>query len=180
MKKKDQSSFNRYRIGLRTVKTSLAVMVSLLIPHLFGVDTMEGFYAGIAAVVVMRETAQESVQIGMGRFIGTLIGGALGLVVVRLQSLIPCYSDGLYILIVPLGVMLAIYGVVILRRDNAVIIGAVVFMGIALDPGLMPEDGLAYVVSRIIFTTLGVVVATLINQYVFPYQKNEEKTEDTL
>jgi uncharacterized membrane protein YgaE (UPF0421/DUF939 family) len=173
MKKNDGDRFNRYRIGLRTVKTSLAVMVSLLIPHLLGVDRMEGFYAGIAAVVVMRETAQESLDIGLGRFIGTLIGGALGLALVNMEAWIPYYREGSYLVLVPLGVLLSIYGVVVLRRENAVIIGAVVFMGIALDTELHAENSLEYVLSRIIFTTLGVVVATLINKFVFPYEKKK-------
>ncbi len=164
----------RYKIGLRTVKTSLAVFLCLILQFVLPMDTMNTFYAAIAAVVVMRETAGESLEIGMYRFLGTLIGGFMGFILINLQGYIPYYKEGLYALIIPIGVLICIYVCVLIKRDNAAVICCVVFLGIALDPTLNVEHTISYVFLRVFFTSVGIVVATLLNKYFFPYKETDE------
>ena len=162
-----------FKIGLRTIKTALAVFLCLILQFILPMDRMNTFYAAIAAVVVMRETAGESFVIGMYRFLGTLIGGFIGFLLINLQPFIPYYNEGLYALIIPIGVLICIYFCVLINMDNAAVICCVVFLGIALDPALNVQHTLSYVLLRIFFTSVGIIIATLLNKYFFPYKDSE-------
>ncbi|MDT2191533.1 FUSC family protein [Paenibacillus larvae] len=68
------------RIGMRNVKTAIAVLLCILILRLFQIESP--FYACIAAVITMQNTVEDSYETGINRIIGTLIGAAIGLVFV--------------------------------------------------------------------------------------------------
>jgi len=64
--------------------------------------------------------------------------------------------------------ILCIIACVRLNKKDAVIICCVVFLVIALDPALNSEKSLAYAIQRIFDTTIGIVIATLVNRFFFP------------
>lgn len=167
----------KYKIGLRTIKTSLAVFLCLVVQFIFQINMLDTFYAVIAAIVCMRQTPEESLDMGVHRFVGTLIGGVVGFILINLAPYIPYYDDGLYIVIVPLCMILCISSCVWINKKIAVVICCVVFLGIALDPTLNKENTISYVALRIIFTTIGIIIATLLNKYFFPYKEEEEFPE---
>lgn len=178
-------NLSKFKIGLRTIKTAVAVFLCLILQLLLPMSMHDAFYACIAAVVVMRETAKESLTSGTNRFLGTLIGGFIGFLLINIRTGIPYYNEWLYILLVPLGVLVCIYTCVHLKREDTVVICSVVFIGIAMDPTLNPKHTLSYVFYRVVFTSLGIVIATLINKYFFPYSgageiegEQEDKQED--
>lgn len=161
----------QFKIGLRTIKTAVAVFLCLLIQFVSPMET--ALFAAIAAVVCMRETAEKSLSMGVHRFLGTLIGGAFGFLLINLIPLMQYYYDWLYIILVPVAMILCISVCVWTNKKDAVIICCVVFLSIALDPGLNTEDALTYVILRIIDTTIGVSIATLLNHFFFPYEPEE-------
>ncbi|MGI6685348.1 MAG: aromatic acid exporter family protein [Bacillota bacterium] len=171
------AKLDKYKIGLRTIKTTLAVFFCLAVQLIFSVDQMHIFYAAIAAIVCMRETAKESLLIGVHRFIGTLIGGIIGFILINIITYIPYYHDGMYLIILPLFIMLGISICVWLKKRNAVIICCVVVLGIALDPNLNMDNTLWYIILRIFYTTIGIIITTLLNNYFFP-NIEEETFED--
>lgn len=170
----------KYKIGLRTIKTTLAVFFCLLVQLVFSVDQMHIFYAAIAAIVCMRETAEQSLLFGVQRFIGTIIGGIIGYILIRINQYIPYYHEGLYIVILPLFTMLGISICAKLKQRNAVVICCVVFLGIVLDPNLNTENTLWYIILRIFYTTIGIVITTLLNKYFFPNVEEEAFEEDLI
>lgn len=159
----------KYKIGLRTVKTAIAVLICLVVQLI--VPSLSALNASIAAIVCMRETPGKSWETGVNRFIGTLIGGAFGFIWVSLARFIPYYSQWTYILLVPLGMILCISVCVWLKKFDAVIICCVVFLIITLDHEVASGQPLIYVGMRIIDTTIGIFFATLINKFFFPYKE---------
>ena len=63
------------KIGMRIVKSALAVFVCLLIDRLRGGMP---FYAAIAAILCMQPDVANSLKTAANRVIGTLVGGLAG------------------------------------------------------------------------------------------------------
>lgn len=145
----------------------------MLIQLIFSVDQMHIFYAAIAAIVCMRETTEKSVSISVQRFIGTLIGGIIGFIVINTSQYIPYYNEGMYIVILPLCTTLGISICALLKKQNAVVICCVVFLGITLDPTLNIDNTLWYIILRVFYTTIGIIITTLLNRYFFPNVEEE-------
>lgn len=160
----------KFKIGLRTIKTAIAVFFCLLIHYVCRTET--GLLSCIAAVVCMRETVGKSLQMGLHRFLGTLIGGALGYVLVLFAQNMPHYQDGIYVIIIPLGMIICIWLCTLIDKKNGVIISCVVFISIGLEPSLDKAMTLYNVFLRITDTTVGIIVAGLVNRYFFPYYEN--------
>jgi len=76
-----------FKIGLRTIKTAVAVFFCLLIARF--IPASSALISSIAAVVCMRETPEKSLQMGTNRFIGTLVGGLFGYLLTRIVPWVP-------------------------------------------------------------------------------------------
>lgn len=162
----------RYKIGLRTIKTAIAVFLCLLVHLVF--PAISALNASIAAIVCMRETPGKSFETGLNRFVGTIIGGFFGYILIRLAVIIPAYEAGLHIAIIPLGMILCISACVWFKKHDAVVICCVVYLIIALEAGLSRDKTLFYVGMRIVDTMVGIVFATLINKFFFPYRGEKQ------
>lgn len=164
---------NPFKIGMRTMKTALAVFICLLIHFVLGSEL--GLYSCIAAVVCMKETAGQSWQTGLHRFLGTLVGGMMGFLLVTLAQRLPGYEKGLYVLLIPLGLIICIWLCMVIDKKNGVIICCVVFTGIGLDPSVGKFAVLLNVILRMLDTTVGIVVAGLVNRWVLPFNEEDEQ-----
>ena len=82
------------KVGMRTVKTAVSVMISYLVFVPFGLlyreelggvwGQMGPLYACIACVVCMQSSLGQTMQQGISRFIGVAVGGTLGVLVLAL------------------------------------------------------------------------------------------------
>jgi len=151
--------FDKYRIGLRNIKTALAVLLCLLISLIF--PSISPLNAGIAAIVCMQPTPGKTIETGINRFIGTMIGGVFGYVLIVLSTIL---------------MTLCISTCVWLKKYDSVIICCVVYLIIALEVGDNTGNAINYVAMRILDTIIGIGLATLINKFIFPYKgKAREK-----
>ena len=157
----------RFKIGLRTIKTAIAVFICLLVHYLLGTES--GLLSCIAAVVCMKETVGKSWQMGLHRFLGTLIGGGLGYLLVTAAQYMPHYQDGLYVIILPLGMIICISLCTMIDKKFGVVISCVVFISIGLEADLDKASTLYSVFVRVVDTTIGIFVAGLVNRYFFPH-----------
>ena len=78
---------NVHRIGLRNIKTALAVAICMVIFQVIGREN--AFYACIAAVICMKDTVSSSFTMGKNRLIGTIIGGLFGICVIYIMIRLP-------------------------------------------------------------------------------------------
>ena len=88
------------RIGMRTIKTAVAVTLSYLIFVPFGLLYNENYpgvlgyigplYACIPCVVCMQSSLEQTFQVGLSRFLGVLVGAVIGaLMIATIDSAIP-------------------------------------------------------------------------------------------
>ena len=144
-------------IGSRNIKTALSVLVCL-------VFWPNSLFAAIAAVICVQDTVENSLNIGINRLVGTLLGGILGVIFLyitnglRLQNVLP--------LVVSIGVSLIIYICNLIKKPSACSISSITLMSILVSQSY--NDPLVYSIQRTVETAFGVIVAILINKYIHP------------
>ena len=149
-------------LGMRNLKTTLAVVVCMTVYAVFGRPIP--FFACVAAVICMQDTVFNTVQYGLSRLLGSLIGGALGLGLLWVDAF--GFWIGIHILLAGLGVCLAIYLALLFGNPNACALAATVLLSVFLiDRG---ENQYWYALNRILETAFGIIVAIAINRLINP------------
>lgn len=149
---------SKFRLGMRTFKTGLAVFIILLVFGLFG---WKGLQIGaLTAVFSLREDFDQSVHFGTSRILGNSIGGFYALLFFLINSV---FKEQYWVtlLLVPVCTMLTIMTNVAMNNKAGVIGGVSAMLIITLS--ILPEDTILYVFARIFETFMGVFVAILVN-----------------
>ncbi|RSI36676.1 FUSC family protein [Streptococcus sanguinis] len=149
---------SKFRLGMRTFKTGLAVFIILLLFGLFG---WKGLQIGaLTAVFSLREDFDQSVHFGTSRILGNSIGGFYALLFFIVNSV---FKEQYWVtlLLVPVCTMLTIMTNVAMNNKAGVIGGVSAMLIITLS--IRSEDTILYVFARIFETFMGVFVAILVN-----------------
>lgn len=149
-------------IGLRTVKTAIAVALALFIADFRG--SPASIFAAIGAIVAMNRTLGDAVQSCLTQFFGILLGAGFGSVLVFV------FQDFRYI-----GIGIGIVGLILLctklKLHYAVPLACIVFVSICLSPA---DEAIFYGLNRLFDTTIGLGVALIINIIVKPYNNHKK------
>lgn len=143
----------KYKIGMRTIKTGISVAVSLLIAQLFNLKNPS--FVGIAAIVSMQSTVNESFIVGKNRMLGTFVGAGIGLL---FSYLLP---HNYFFL--ALGIIMVIHIHNLLGWKQPLTLSAIVFLAIFL---YKENDTVSYALHRLFDTFIGIIVSMLINYFV--------------
>ena len=154
----------QYRIGMRVVKTSAAVMICLLIALFVGGWSSIPITA-VSAIVTIQPTRGETVKTGGFRVLGTIIGGVIGTLTVIIGLFLPYYSDWLFVIVIPFMLLFNLYLCNVLKMQDTCTISCVVTILVASHVNLEATIGsaLIFTLIRIRDTLIGVVVATIMN-----------------
>lgn len=154
---------NFKRIGMRTVKTSLAVTVTIIISELL--DMESPFFASIAAIIAMKASVSESFTMGKNRMLGTIFGAII--------ALFFSYTIPINALSIGIGILVIIYTCNLFGWKNAIQMSTIVFLSIILNY----EEGrrLNYALYRTFDTLVGLVIGTVINYFIAPPDTNQQK-----
>ncbi|MEG2353008.1 MAG: aromatic acid exporter family protein [Clostridium sp.] len=144
------------KIGMRNIKTALSVFLCIIITKLMGLTSSS--IACIAAVITMESTIYNSYTVGKNRLLGTTIGSIVALCI----SLIAPNN----VFFIGIGVACIIYLCDILHFQRSISIACVVFIVITLS--ITNKDPFIYSVSRLLETSIGIIIAVLVNFLVCP------------
>lgn len=114
----------------------------------------------------MEQTCEQTIDTGVNRFIGTMIGGIVGYFALESICGLP-YYEWLRVLVLPICILIVVYTCNIINHKSAVSIGCVVIIVILSRSGANTSSTLTYVIQRISDTLLGIFVATVINKFTF-------------
>ncbi|MDY6064829.1 MAG: FUSC family protein [Finegoldia sp.] len=148
--------------GLRIIKTSLAVFLSMLISYLRSPNATP-FYSAIAAVICTKPAITESVTMGKNRILGTLIGSFMGLIYLLITEdlMIP---DFLSMILLSLSIGLLIWIITgVANIPKSVTIACVVFLSITINHAQTDELALYFALNRTLDTLIGIIVAVVVN-----------------
>jgi len=151
------------RIGMRNIKTSLSVFACLFLFQI--INRENSIYACVAAVICMQNTIVDSLEKGISRIIGTIVGGITGALILFVGTDLFSVREDMMMFIIPLGIVILIKICVAIGMKQAVVISCVVYLSILISKN---RDGgyILYTVNRVIDTSVGIIIALLINKYV--------------
>ncbi len=150
-----------FRIGLRTLKTAVAVIISMIIVNAFGTTDSRLVFAMLGAMSAVQPTFRESVEASLTQIVGVAFGVAVS-VLLLLLPWHPLLLTGIGIIIV-----ISLYHSLHISYSP----GLPCFMVVMLctTPEIAP---VWYGLGRIWDTAIGLGVGMLINMLVFPYDNS--------
>lgn len=153
----------RFHIGLRTIKTAAAVIISMIIVDSYGTTTSKLIFAMLGAMAAVQPTFKESLESCMTQIIGTIFGALMGvlLLALRVPSLV---ATGIGIIMV-----ITLYNTFGIRYSPG--IPCLIVVTLCTTSGVQP---FTYAVGRIWDSAIGLGVGMLINTLIFPYDNSRQ------
>ena len=152
----------RYKIGMRTVKTVVAVGICLITFQLLALEgEINGIQAALAAVICMKSSLQYTLRTGIDRTIGTVFGSVIGVLFLLANAYLP---DFMFSVTGIFGVLLIIYLCNIFKLRASVPISIVVFLIILIAEHDIPP--VYYGLARLGETVFGIFIAYMVNRFL--------------
>jgi uncharacterized membrane protein YgaE (UPF0421/DUF939 family) len=146
-------------VGMRTIKTVIAVAVTIAVCALLHVETP--FIATLTAFFCLQSTIVETSEMAIKRGGGTLVGGVFSLLYL---TVVPNH-----LAFIPLGILLIIIACNGFHRNDFIPMAGVVFLVISFNVnGSEGFEPLNYVLMRVLETFLGIAIAILVNRFIKP------------
>ena len=153
----------KIHIGLRTIKTTVAIVISMVIVDHLGASASKLIFAMLGAMAAVQPTFKDSVDSCLAQIIGVLFGAVASIVLSALP--VPALvATGIGMILV-----ITLYNMLHIRYSPSLPCFIVVMM--CTTPDIRP---LAYALERIWDTAIGLGVGMLINTLVFPYDNSRQ------
>lgn len=160
----------RFRLGMRTFKTALSVVVCVLLFHVLGRDNP--LIATITAVVSLRQDMTSTVSIGKERILGNTVGSIAAMIYLLVQHFLP-QTLFLQLTLLPILVALVVIFQDGIDNNSGIITGIATFILITLST---PEgESVIVALDRIVDTFIGVGVAIFLNTILKPPKVEEQR-----
>lgn len=169
-----------FPIGMRTAKTALSVLICLLIYKLFyylnmhfGENGIVSFvhdyffgtspsFACIAAVICLQDTIESSVQFGISRILGSVLGGIAAVFLSLVNANFLASRGDIFVCV--FGVILLIWICNTISRKEASSITVITFLIIII--GIDFARPIVAAVNRSFGTAIGAAISIFINKTV--------------
>ncbi|MGX7775690.1 FUSC family protein [Streptococcus pluranimalium] len=148
----------KFKLGLRTLKSGLAVFFVILLFGLFKWDGIQ--IAALSAVFSLREDFGQSIHFGSSRILSNSIGGFYAFLFFVLSDLF-AQSFWIYLIFIPIFTMLTITTNVAFNNTPGVVSGVATMLMIALS--VPAGDSILYALRRVFETFIGVFIAIIVN-----------------
>ncbi len=158
----------RLHVGWRTLKTAVAVILSMVVVNLYGTTDSRMTFAMLGAMAAVQPTFKESWESCLTQIVGVLFGAAAGVLLLALK-LPPLVATGVGIVMV-----ITAYNLLGIRFSPSLPCFVLVMLCISDDVQPIP-----YAVGRVWDTAIGLGIGMLVNTLVFPYD-NSRQIRDTV
>lgn len=153
----------QFRIGMRTAKSAIAVMIAMSVVYFYGVTTSRIIFAVLGAMEAMQPTIKASLRSCLTQVTGVISGALFGLFLNAL-GLHPLITTGIGIVMV-----ISIYNA--LRIQFSPSLPCLIVVTICTTPDIAP---FIYASGRIWDTLIGFAVGITINALIFPYNNRKQ------
>lgn len=150
-------------IGLRTIKTAAAVILSMIIVNPLGTTSSKLIFAMLGAMAAVMPTFKESLESCLAQIVGVFFGALAGVLLLALK-LPPLVATGIGIILV-----ITLYNALRIRYAPGIPCFIVVML--CTTPDIQP---MSYAIGRIWDTAIGLGIGLLINMLVFPYDNSRQ------
>lgn len=153
----------RVHIGLRTIKTAAAVILSMLIVEALGTTDSRLIFAMLGAMAAVQPTFKESLESCLAQIIGVVFGALAGVLLLAI-NLPPLVAIGLGIVL-----LITLYNMIGVRYSPS--LPCLILVMLCTIPDIQP---ITYALGRIWDTAIGLAVGMLINMLIFPYDNRRQ------
>lgn len=159
----------KYTIGLRTIKTTIAIFISIVIAYIAGpVESI--FFCSVAVARCMQRNLRETLYMGINTFVGTIVGSFVGFLIIDICNSMSEYSRVLEFSLVMLAIFLVMYLCRVFHIQGIIIMTCVILLKMVSNSGgsQTTADMLDFLINPVLlFTVIGIVIAIAVN--VFPF-----------
>ena len=152
-----------FRIGLRTIKTAVAVMLAMVIVDSYGATTSKLIFAMLGAMDAVQPTIKASLKACLTQIVGVLLGAVIGIILLNLPIN--------HVVAAGIGIVVVITLYNTLRIPFSPSLPCLIVVTMCTTPDIAP---LTYAFSRIWDSMIGLSVGTIINAIVFPYDNSRQ------
>lgn len=155
-------------IGMRTVKTILAVYLCGVVGWLIGEPPI---FSMFAAILCVQNKTNDTIKSAYNRMIGTIVGGSYAVMIVYASWLVKIPSDGLiYYSIISFMLLPVIFTTLFIRKPTTTALSCIVFVAVTLSE-FNEMNPMVTAVWRTIDTLIGIMIILLL-ELIFPYRPN--------
>lgn len=153
----------KIRVGLRTVKTAVAIILAMILVEPYGATGSRLILAMLGAMAAVQPTFKGSVEACITQTVGVIFGAAAGVVLTAAPTG-PLAS-------VLIGVIFIITVYNLLPSAFSPSLPCFILVMVCTDSEMAP---IAYALGRVWDTAIGLGVGMLINMLVFPYDNSQQ------
>lgn len=163
---------HRHHIGMRIVKTVVAVFLCGAFAHIRNTSAL---YSMFAALFCIQNSTDKTIQSSVNRMVGTLIGGVVGIFMVHgMNALGLLHFDLLRYLVLSLLLIPIIKFSLWIKKRDAAGMACMVLMCLVVDPGTKP---IIDSVERLFETLVGAALACSIDM-LLPHHQPQPAAEN--
>ena len=155
-------------VGMRTIKTALAVVLALLVVEQYGASPAKVVFATIGAISAVGPTFTASLLACLTQICGVTVGVLLALFMLML-NVPPMAAVGI-------GIIAVLAGYQGLRLKLVPVLPCLVLVNVCLNPEV---EAVSYSMGRIWDTAIGLAIGMAVNTLIFPYD-NSLKIRQTM
>ena len=156
------------RIGMRIIKSAIAVLLCFLVDY-FRNGAGIVFYSQLSALWCMQATRESTIKNAKQRMIGTFIGTFYGFLYIVIKQLIlpkPSGYDYVGSVIISGMIVLVIYTSVFIKKKQASYFSCVVFLSIVVNH-IGDSNPYLFACNRFLDTVIGITIGVLVNIWGF-------------
>lgn len=153
----------KVHIGLRTVKTVAAVVISMFVVDFYGATTSKLIFAMLGAMAAVQPTFKESLESCLTQITGVFFGALAGVLLLAL--------DLPQLVAAGIGIVLVITLYNTFRIQFSPSLPCFMVVMICTTPGIQP---MTYAFGRIWDSAIGLGIGMLINTLIFPYDNSQQ------
>lgn len=153
----------KIRIGLRTLKTAAAVVISMAIVNSYGATTSKLIFAMLGAMAAMEPTFKESLKSCLTQIVGLFFGALVAVLLIE-TPIHPLIAAGVGIILV-----ITLYNT--LRIKFSPSLPCLIVVTLCTTPDIQP---VSYALGRFWDSAIGLGVGMLINTLIFPYDNSRK------
>lgn len=153
----------KIHIGLRTIKTAVAVIISMAIVDSYGATTSKLIFAMLGAMAAVMPTFKESLESCLTQIIGVLFGAVAGVMLMSLP--IP----GLAAAGIGIVLVITLYNTFRIRFSPS--LPCLIVVTLCTTPDIQP---MTYALGRIWDSAIGLTTGMIINSLIFPYDNSNQ------
>lgn len=163
-------------VGMRTIKTALAVTISVIVAEIFNLQSP--FFVANGALMTMENSVKKGFKTGISAVLGTIIGCCMAIIAVLI--------DPGNILLLFFGIIILITVLNTLKWQDSISMACVVFCVIMIT--MEDKNIVLYAVQRTADTIVGIVISLIINYIISPPENakitksriNNEEVEESI